>query len=561
MNRITHAALNGLIWLEMLAIRLFLWNPLLRKTHHPQAAQDELLLQIIRRAQNTRFGEIHGLESIHSYQQFQVAVPVHTYDELSPYIKEQDRGVQALHPERPVLFSITSGTTGKPKYIPIFPSTRSQFRKAQKLFFFAQQRHMPEIYQGKILAIGSPAVEGTLDSGTPYGSVSGLLFDTIPRLVQRKYVLPREVLEIEDYPLKYFLICAWSLSEPDLTFCASANPSTFLKIMEVIRKELVRLADFIETADISLLPKPKLFPQALADRLFKPCPQRAEFLRTYIGREDTLTCAELWPRLKSIATWTGGNCRLLIPKLRSLLPATIQITELGYLSSEFRGSLTVDAVKNISIPALDDNFYEFVEVESWDSGHPAFLTLDKIEPGKHYYVIVTTQNGLFRYFINDIIEVTGFFNNTPAIEFIQKGKGVTNLTGEKLTELQVIQALGSISDIPSSTFFMMLADPGALQYSLYIEIPPRDGLEQDMEEGLSRLNVEFREKRKSERLHPTQIFFLKEGTGEEYRKDCLRRNQREGQFKTIHLQYSRDCPFDFSPYYLEPNENQIIDPK
>ena len=54
---------------------------------------------------------------------------------------------------------------------------------------------------------------------------------------------------------------------------------------------------------------------------------------------------------------------------------------------------------------------------------------------------MTTQNGLYRYFINDIIQVTGKYNNTPTIQFIQKGDGVISLTGEKLYEDQVNKAV------------------------------------------------------------------------------------------------------------------------
>ena len=59
---------------------------------------------------------------------------------------------------------------------------------------------------------------------------------------------------------------------------------------------------------------------------------------------------------------------------------------------------------------------------------------------------MSTQTGLYRYFMNDIVRVTGKFHETPTIQFVQKGKGVTNITGEKLYESQVIQAVLSAED-------------------------------------------------------------------------------------------------------------------
>lgn len=552
MDRLLNALLNLLISLQMLAIKYLLWKPFIRKTFNPQSTQNKLLQQIIRNNKNTRFGKKFGFESITTYQQFQKAVPVHTYDDLRLYIEDQDtRKEQAIHTEYPILFSVTSGTTGTPKYIPIFPSTASQFKKSQALFSIAQYEGIPSIYRGKILGIGSPVIEGVLESGTPYGSVSGLLLQSMPYLIRRKYLIPHEVLEIEDYQLKYFLICAFSLQETNISFISSANPSTFLKMMDVIKSDLQNLVDFLATGNLSNKIDGSNSYQPLIDKIFKPDPNRADELKAFIGRESDLTFQTLWPNLQAVATWMGGSCKLLIPKLRTLLDNKTKIIELGYLSSEFRGSLVVDVINNKCIPTFHENFFEFAELEDWDNKTQRFLTLEQIEPGKQYYVIITAQNCLYRYFINDIIEVTGLFNNTPTIEFIQKGKGITNITGEKLSEQQLIEALDRLKKELETPFdfFIMLANPEELQYTLYIEIPPQASLEKNLETQLSRLNIEFEAKRKSSRLNPTQVIFLIEGTGEEYKKHCLGNNQREGQFKIVRLQYSSDCSFNFQPFY------------
>ena len=118
-----------------------------------------------------------------------------------------------------------------------------------------------------------------------------------------------------------------------------------------------------------------------------------------------------------------------------------KLVEMGYLSSEFRGSLTVDPVNNRAVPTVHENFFEFVEREKWENGCPEFLTIDQIELGAAYYVIVTTRAGLYRYFINDVVEFDGHYCKTPTIHFLEKGAGVTSITGEKLHENQVTQAM------------------------------------------------------------------------------------------------------------------------
>ena len=65
--------------------------------------------------------------------------------------------------------------------------------------------------------------------------------------------------------------------------------------------------------------------------------------------------------------------------------------------------------------------------------------------GFHPDVLVMTATGLYRYFMNDLVETIGFFRATPLLRFVQKGKGVTSLTGEKLYEAQAIEAVRSVS--------------------------------------------------------------------------------------------------------------------
>ena len=115
-------------------------------------------------------------------------------------------------------------------------------------------------------------------------------------------------------------------------------------------------------------------------------------------------------------------------------------------------------------------FFEFVEGGEDRAGAEPVL-LHQLEAGRKYAVIVTTRNGLYRYAMNDLIEVTGHFNRTPTIRFLQKGKGVTNITGEKLYEHQVTEAVEEVLSARglSSEFFVMLADVEHSRRTLCVE--------------------------------------------------------------------------------------------
>ena len=77
-------------------------------------------------------------------------------------------------------YAQTSGTTGGRKLIPITATAIRQHRRSQGLQSFAQYRLLPEAYAGRFLAIVSPAVEGRLETGTPFGSTSGFMYEHMP---------------------------------------------------------------------------------------------------------------------------------------------------------------------------------------------------------------------------------------------------------------------------------------------------------------------------------------------------------------------------------------------
>jgi hypothetical protein len=280
--------------------------------------------------------------------------------------------------------------------------------------------------------------------------------------------------------------------------------------------------------------------------------RRAAQLRS-LGDPSELTFGELWPRLAAVTTWTRGSCGLAVTRLGELLPETVTVVDLGYLASEVRGTVPVDTTSGQCVPTLGDNFFEFVERDAWERDSGRFVTLADLQKGRQYYVFVTTVDGLYRYDMNDIVEVTGTFGATPCLGFVQKGRGVTSITGEKLHESQVLQAVVAAGEgrVPGGGFFLMLADTPAAAYRLYLEGPFHDSgylarLARSVDDTLARLNVEYRSKRASGRLHPLVAHELRPGTGDAYRSHCVAAGQRDAQFKAMLLQRAEDCSFDLS---------------
>ncbi len=528
------------------------WQPVERLTHQPAVAQLHVLQRLLHQNRDTYFGKKHRFSEINNYAEFQQNIPVQTYETLRPYIEEQRlTSVKTLTAESPKFYAQTSGTTGEPKYIPITPTTLKMHRDEQSLFSYLQYCACPEAFTGKALGIMGAAVEGHLDSGHEVGSVSGNLYQSLPKIIQSRFVLPPAVSNITNYDLKYLVMLRLALAEPNITYAGSPNPSTFLRLLNVLNEQRELLTQSLATGKLAEIDSLDEDLKNQLEHMFKPDTARA----ARISKLPELTFANVWPNLKLLTTWTGGSCGIALAALREKLPPKIKVMELGYQSTEFRGSIALQAETSAGLPPLHHHFFEFVEQSRWDNSDPEFLALDQLTQGKIYYIFVTNASGLYRYFMNDLVQVSGFFNATPLLSFVQKGKGVTNLTGEKLYEAQVIHAVKEISETLGliSSFYILVANEKTMAYQLFIEAVAPSQINNSifselLDRKLGELNIEYQAKRDSGRLAPPTTTWLRRGTAEAYKTSCMNLGQREGQFKPTVLQYFQHLNFPLSDF-------------
>lgn len=538
---------DALVHLQLRWTRLRHARRLAAQLRDPMAAQRRVLARIVAANRDTEFGRRHDFGAIDSIEAYRERVPVHEYEMLRPYIDAQlERPQPALTAEAPERYARTSGTTGRAKDIPMTPSHIRALKRVHALSVAFQHRVAPRAFDGAILVIVSPAVEGEMSDGKPYGSASGMVAGNTPRIVLEKFVLPWEVLTIGDSRLKYLTILRLALARADITYLGSANATTLLMLMKLYREHEARLnADLAAGTFFAAAQLPPDVARAIAPRLAAR-PERAQALAALSAPR----IADLWPRLELVVTWTCASAGIAADALRRELASRTRIHELGYVSSEFRGTITLGRRAGAGLPTLDTHFFEFVERADWDSGNARFLTLGELRKGADYYVVVTTPSGLYRYFINDLVRVTGRLHATPLMKFAQKGKGVTNITGEKLYEAQMLAAVREALSERGSTaqFVMALADEHACRYRIYVEAAggktDAESFARAVDARLCELNIEYHAKRESGRLGAPTAAWLAPGTHEAYKRFCVAQGQREGQFKTVAIAYAREFAFD-----------------
>jgi hypothetical protein len=222
------------------------------------------------------------------------------------------------------------------------------------------------------------------------------------------------------------------------------------------------------------------------------------------------------------------------------------VHDIGYLSSEHRGSLPLTDRGDAGVLTVPTNFYEFFPAdEDRKPGPLDLLTADELEVGRRYFIYVTTLGGLYRYDMNDIVEVSGMHERTPQIRFIQKGKGVVSFTGEKLYESQVLAAVEQAFQ-PLRAPFEFIAAVGEMagsrpRYTFLVEFdaPPPAAQAQQLadaiEQRLCEQNIEYAGKRESGRIDPAVLRLVKAGEFGRYRKRMVDKGRIDAQFKVIRL--------------------------
>lgn len=542
-------------------------RPFKKALKDPIGTQDRLLQSIMERNKDTEYGKLYHFGDVKSRADYQKQVPVVEYEDIRERMERMTNGEQnILTAETPVLFAQTSGTTGEPKYIPVTPTCQKGGGTTTWLHF-AQKDH-PDMFNGKTITIVSPAVEGHTPSGIPFGSMSGMVIRELPPIVQGAYAVPYEAYEVEDYDAKYYTLLRFGVAE-NVTMFGTANPSTVVKLAEIAdRSADILIRDIREgtlSSDFKIEPEIR----ATLESKLRADPARATQLEQMRERRGgRLLPADYWPGMALIGCWKGGTVSAYLDQLPAWydpdgkgMPAN---RDMGFLASEARMSIPISDQGAGGVLSIHLNVFELVPSDEIDNnpGDPSawhFLGIESVEVGREYYVFITTSGGLYRYDMNDVIEVVSHVQKVPVVVFRRKGRGMTNLTGEKLSVNQFIESISRASMATGVNALHVKAEPDgeASRYAFKVEfetdISPElaQAFLKAIDDALSDLNIEWKGKRGSERLKAPVLQVMKSGWYDRGKQELVADGKRLFQAKTILL----DAKATYQP---EPEETVFV---
>lgn len=467
------ALINALItWLmkkRMHQIELFM--------KYPYEVQEEWFRRLIETAADTEWGRKYDYRSITSADQFAGRVPVSSYEQLQPYIERMQKGEQnLLWPEEIRWFAKSSGTTAsKSKFIPVSQSALEEchFKGGKDMLaLFVHNYPDTEIFEGRGLVMGGSHTITEINNDSYYvGDLSAILIQNLPFWVQL---------------LK--------------------TPNISIALMDEWESKIDLMARETMTHDVRSISGVPSWTMVLLRRVLE-----------LTGKENI---SQVWPNLEVF--FHGGvsfepyrrNFTQLIPSQGMHYMETYNASE-GFFGIQDRR----DA--NDLLLMLDYGiYYEFIPIEELDSDHPKALDISKVELGKNYALVISTNAGLWRYLIGDTVHFTCL--NPFRIRITGRTKSYINAFGEELMVDNAERALAiacskcnaHITDYTAAPRFAEDGKSAAHEWLIEFDKPPENlsFFAETFDNALKSLNSDYEAKRyKNMILQPPVIHILEKG--------------------------------------------------
>jgi hypothetical protein len=190
-------------------------------------------------------------------------------------------------------------------------------------------------------------------------------------------------------------------------------------------------------------------------------------------------------------------------------------------------------------------FYEFMPVEEYGKPDPKTIGLEKVETGKNYAMVISTNGGLWRYLVGDTIQFTSTF--PFRIKVSGRLKQYINAFGEEVIADNSDKAIAIASQKTGTTVNDYTAAPvyfgddnkGAHEWLIEFDIAPAntEQFAYELDCALKSLNSDYEAKRyKDIALTLPVVHSLPKGVFHEWLKS---RNKLGGQHKVPRLSNDR----------------------
>lgn len=391
MNERIIKMVNEARWMDGQQVR----NRLEDITYNPMRSQEEFLMRLVRENASTAFGREHGFRNILTLDAFRRFMPLTSYEDYIPFIERIVDG------EKNILTTYLMEHISTLDGYRRLPQSRWSVQASYDYsfcagFYIAGQHGF--LTDGMTLNLVDNSVE-RLPSGLTIGNLLGR------HLVKREfdndqvYVIPVDVTNWPQTADVLYLQALFTLKQRDISLSICEHYGNMVELLRYIEKHWPTLADDIERGNPHI----------------EPDPERANAIREVMEPHciGSQMLPQLWPGLRCIMVYDVDRLNASFELLRTYCGSDVHFVFMGISTPEgtFSTTLNLDDPQTVLIP--DSVFYEFKPKEA--NSYLTLLTMDQLEIGRSYELVVTTLSGLYRYKTGKTITVVGRYHDTPTV--------------------------------------------------------------------------------------------------------------------------------------------------
>ncbi len=473
----------------------------------PGASQQKVFNSIISKASKTIFGVDHDFKGIKTHKEFIDRVPIRDYEALSPYVKMILDGKESvLWPGKPVYFAKTSGTTSGTKYIPItkdsIPNHMNSARDA--ILSYIHETGKAEFIDNKLIFLSGSPVLGQ-QAGIHTGRLSGIVNHHVPAYLRTNQMPSYDTNCIEDWEQKLEKI-----------------------IDETIDQKMSLIS--------GIPPWVQMYFDRIVERTGKPI-------------------KDAFPDF-SMFIYGGVNFEPYRAKLFDTIGRTIDSIETYPASEGFIAYQDSQQEEGLLLLLNSGIFFEFIPTTEYFNENPTRLTIEEVETGVNYAVIINSNAGLWGYSIEDTVK---FVNKNPyRVVVTGRIKHFISAFGEHVIAEEVEKAMKhatekftEVETIEFTVAPQVTPREGLPLHEWYIEFstPPTDMklFETEIDNTLQKLNAYYEDLIVGKILQPLKIIPLKKDAFRDYMKS---KGKLGGQNKVPRLSNDRQIADQLRSYQL-----------
>ncbi|NCT93291.1 MAG: GH3 auxin-responsive promoter family protein [Chitinophagaceae bacterium] len=424
----------------------------------PIAAQREVLQDLVTHGQYTEFGRKHGFNQLFNIRRFKEAVPISEYEDLKPYIERQMQGEENLLWNTPASwFAKSSGTTSdKSKFIPITQESleNCHYQAAKDvLTLYYHYNNESDLLTGKGLVIGGSHQISKVNEDVNFGDLSAVLLQNSP---------------------------VWS---------------TWIRTPELAIALMDEWEDKIEKLARSTIPEPVTSISGVPTWTMV-------LIKRILDITGKSTLKEVWPSLE-LYIHGGVSFTPYRDQFRKLIGEGCTYLEMYNASEGFFAAQDNPDEEGMLLFLNHGIFYEFMPIEEYGKPNPLTIGLNKVEPGRNYALVISTNGGLWRYLVGDTIQFTSL---TPyRIKVTGRLKQYINAFGEEVIADNTDKAIAlacertglTVLDYTAAPLYFGDNNKGAHEWLIEFETPPVtvDAFAYELDCALKSLNSDYEAKR------------------------------------------------------------------